>query len=117
MANPSPSPSTRFGAENGNPRNTGGRTSEQRKRDYEAADMAARIRHKALSVMLDKVQDIDDPLLMKELLDAAGLKLIKDSEDRAHGTPKATTEIGGPNGGPVVVTEVAYTVVEPNRED
>lgn len=111
--NPNPSPETRFGAENGNPINTGGKTSEQRRLEYEAALIAAKLRHKALSDMLEKVEGGADVM---DYIDANGLKLFKDSEDRAHGTPKQSTELSGPDGGAIPVTEVAYKVVYPTRE-
>lgn len=88
--NPNPSPETRFGAENGNPINTGGKTSQQREDEYKASEIAASLRLAALTVMLEKVNSEKlDPL---EAIDANILKLFKDSEDRAHGTPTQYTE-------------------------
>ncbi len=113
MANPNPSPDTRFGAKNGNPSGSG-KTKKQKQAETRAAEIAALLREKMLSEMLEKVNAGESAF---DLMDANSLKLFKDSEDRAHGTPKATTEIGGAGGGPVLVTEVAYKVVEPGRED
>lgn len=90
MANPNPSPSTRFGAENGNPINLAGKTSEQRENEYKASQISAALRLKALSVMQEKVEAGELDIL--ELIDPATLKLFKDSEDRAHGTPKQTVD-------------------------
>lgn len=95
MANPNPSPSTRFGAENGNPSN-GGKTSAQRKAEYAAAEKAAILRDRMISVIMENTEGDDEALL--EYLRADTLKLFKDSEDRAHGTPKATSEVSGPDG-------------------
>ena len=39
---------------------------------------------------------------------------MKDSEDRALGTPKATSEIHGADGGPVAL--VQYMVIDPKAE-
>lgn len=109
MANPNPSPSTRFGAKNGNPTNMGGKTKEQRVSEHNAATIAATLREKALSVMLERVEAGElDPL---EVIDANTLKLFKDSEDRAHGTPKQSAEISGDSENPLamalrVVTEI-----------
>lgn len=93
MANPNPSPETRF-----KPGNTyGGKTAEQKRLEYEAAEMAARIRHKMLSDITEKLEageaNVDD------LVRSDVLRLLKDSEDRAHGTPKASVEATGPDGG------------------
>ena len=113
MANPNPSPETRFGGPRANPGSPGGKTGEQLKIDREAADLAAKIRHKMLSALAGKIEDAEDPL---EHLDANALKLFKDSEDRAHGTPKATSEVSGPEGGPIPVSKVTYEIFDPKRE-
>lgn len=85
MPNPNPSPATRF--KKGNP--GGGKTSAQKRLEYEAAEMAARARHKILSVIAEKLESGHDAL---EFVDAATLKLFKDSEDRAHGTPPQSVD-------------------------
>lgn len=98
MANPNPSPKTRFTpGESGNP---GGKTKEQKQSELEAARIAAEIRLVMLTSMQEKLKDGQDPL---ELIDANALKLFKDSEDRAHGTPKATSEVSGPEGGNIPI--------------
>lgn len=87
MANPNPSPETRFKpGQSGNP---GGKSGEQLRIDREAADMAAKIRHKILSSLAGKIDAGEDPL---QFVDPAMLKLFKDSEDRAHGTPRQAVD-------------------------
>ena len=85
MANPDPSPETRFGAKNGNPI-AGGKSSKQRKAEYRAAEDAAELRARMLSYIKESTKGDDAALL--EYLKGDVLKLFKDSEDRAHGTPK-----------------------------
>ena len=89
MANPNPSPSTRFGAENGNPSGRG-KTSETWKNEMAAAESAAKIRAKMLSELLEKYEGGE--MELAELIDPSVLKLFKDSEDRAHGTPKQAVD-------------------------
>lgn len=60
--------------------------------------MAAKMRHKMLSTMMESLESGADP---EEYIKGDVLKLFKDSEDRAHGTPKATTEMSGPDGGAI----------------
>lgn len=60
--------------------------------------MAAKLRHAMLSSMQEKLSAGVDP---SELMSGDALRLFKDSEDRAHGTPKATTELSGPDGGEI----------------
>jgi hypothetical protein len=108
MANPNPSPETRF--QPGNNANPGGKTPEMKRLEMEAATMALKLRHATLSAMTEKVAKItelpdaslDDIL---KLIDSDVLRLFKDSEDRAHGTPKATIE-GTGDGGAIVFKTV-----------
>jgi hypothetical protein len=111
--NPNPSPDTRFGAENGNPNNLGGKTKEQRESEYKSAEMSAQIREAALSVMLEKVKSGDFDL--EELITPANLKLFKDSEDRAHGTPKQSVDHTNSDGSMNKPTKVE--LVAPKTDD
>jgi hypothetical protein len=99
MANPNPSPETRF--QPGNP--GGGKTSEQKRIEYEAAEMAAKIRHKLLSVITEKMNAAADgaDAAALDFLTGDTLRLLKDSEDRAHGAPKQSSELSGPGGEPL----------------
>lgn len=83
MANPNPSPETRFGGKRGNQPN-GGKTSAQRKAEYDAAEKAAIIGDKMVSSIMEKLSAGTDAL---DFIDPATLKLLKDVQDRAHGTP------------------------------
>ena len=106
--NPNPSPATRFKpGESGNP---SGKSTEAALRDNETADLASRFRHALLSSVQEKLDTGLDPL---ELLTPDVIRIIKDSEDRAHGTPKQSIAHGGPddeNGNP---TEIVMRIVRP----
>lgn len=115
MPNPNPSPETRFGAKNGNPNNLGGKTKAQREAEYEASKISAELRLKALSVMQEKINSGEMNAL--ELVNANALKLFKDSEDRAHGTPKQTQELSGPDGEAIPVSAVEFTILDPKAVD
>ena len=110
MANPNPSPETRF--KPGQVANPLGKTSEHRRLEVEAAEMAAKLRHKLLSGMMEK---IDAGASVDELLTGDALRLFKDSEDRAHGTPKSATEISGPDGAALPVA-IALHFVKPDEQ-
>jgi hypothetical protein len=98
MANPNPSPETRFKpGQSGNP---SGKSAEQARRDEETANLASIFRHRLLSRVQEKLADGADPL---ELLSADVIRVVKDSEDRAHGTPKQSVEHGGEGGGPLQI--------------
>lgn len=96
MANKNPSPETRFkpGA-SGNPL---GKSTETALRDYATADLASRFRHALLSSVQEKLDEGVDPF---SLVTADVIRVLKDSEDRAHGTPKTTAEFSGPNQGAI----------------
>lgn len=96
MANPNPSPEHQFKpGQSGNP---GGKTSEQRKAEVRAAELSALLRVQMLEEMAEAVAEgraLDH-------LKADALRLFKDSEDRAHGTPTNKNEHAGAGGGPIV---------------
>lgn len=89
MANPNPSPETRFGGERGN-MPAGGKSSKQRKAEIQAAEDAAELRARMLSIIKENTSGDDNALL--DMLNSDLLRLFKDSEDRAHGTPKQAVD-------------------------
>lgn len=107
MANPNPSPETRF--QPGNP--GGGKTSEQKRLEYEAAEMSARIRHKMLSVITERLQAGERDA--EDILSGDLLRLLKDSEDRAFGAPKAINELSGIDGAPLPAA-ITLNIVKPD---
>ena len=94
MSNPNPSPDTRFGAKNGNKPN-GGKTSAQKAAEYAAAEKAAIIGDKMVSSIMEKLTEGQDAA---DFIDASVLKLLKDVQDRAHGTPAQSLNVESPNG-------------------
>lgn len=112
MANPDPSPETRF--KKGVSGNPGGKTGEQLKIDRESADLAAKIRHKMLSSLAGKLDDGVDPL---KFLDQTALKLFKDSEDRAHGTPKQQIDNTSSDGSMTPPKRIEMIAVETKSDD
>lgn len=109
--NPNPDMSGLRPYEKGTSGNPGGKTAQQRADEVKAAEISARLRLRMLEALDSEEASVLDRL------DANTLKLFKDSEDRAHGTPKATTEVGGVGGGPVAVTEVRYKVFDPKDDN
>jgi len=103
MANPNPSPETRF--KPGQVANPTGKTAEQAARDMKTADLASQFRLKVLSKVMENAEAGIDPL---ELLTPDVIRVLKDSEDRAHGTPKATLEGAGDNGEHLVTFRTVY---------
>lgn len=105
--NPNPSPSTRFGTGNVSP----GKTSEQRKAEIRNAELATKIRTRLLEAVQAALQD--DPSTANALarIEANILKLIKDSEDRGLGQPKAAVDVSNDDGslqqGPILEAVLA----------
>lgn len=97
MANPNPSPETRF-TSSGNP---AGKTAKQRQDEVKASEIAANLRLRALIRLQERVDSGE--IEPDEVVNSDFLKLAKDSEDRAHGTPKQSVEHAGEGGGPIQV--------------
>lgn len=87
MANPNPSPETRF--KPGQVANPTGKSAEQAARDVKTADLASQFRHKMLSSVMEKIEAGEDVL---DLATPDLIRVLKDSEDRAHGSPKAAVD-------------------------
>lgn len=86
QGNPNPSPATRFGA--GNRANPAGKTSETRRLELQNAEAAMRIRAKLLEAAEAVISDPSaTEATVLQYIEAAMLKLLKDSEDRGLGAP------------------------------
>lgn len=110
--NPNPSPETRFlPGQSGNP---GGKTAAQRKAEVEAAEMAAKLRHLMLTRMVELVESGAPPETV--LLSPEALRLFKDSEDRAHGTPKQSIDNTSSDGSMTPPREIVLRAYKPGDE-
>jgi hypothetical protein len=78
-----PPKSRQFGQPGGN---APGKTSEQKRLEYENAEAAMRIRARLLRATEAKLNELSTDEAMT-LIEAAMLKLLKDSEDRGLGAP------------------------------
>lgn len=113
MANPNPSPETRFKpGQSGNP---SGKSSEQVEREKAASEIASRITLIGVSYVQEKLESGE--LDVMDILNADMMRFIKEAQDRAHGTPKTSTELSGPNGSAIPVSEVKYSIHDPKRTD
>jgi hypothetical protein len=96
MANPDPSPETRFvPGQSGNP---GGKTSEHRKAEIRAAELAAKVQLDLVEALHNTIVSAGDDKVKLEAIRADVLKLLKDAQDRAFGTPKASIDLESPEG-------------------
>jgi hypothetical protein len=73
-------------------------SAEVRARNDRTADLASQFRERLLSATMEKVQAGENPL---DLMTADLLRVLRDSEDRAYGTPKQPVEHAGEGGGPI----------------
>jgi hypothetical protein len=71
----------------GEVRNPGGKTSTQKRMEMANAEAAMRIRARALRAVEAKLEESDTDAAIELLVEAAMLKLLKDSEDRGLGAP------------------------------
>lgn len=78
--------------------NPGGKTSEQRKAEIRNAELATKIRTRMLEAVQAALQDDTSTANALARIEANILKLIKDSEDRGLGQPKAAIDITSEDG-------------------
>lgn len=90
--------------------NPGGKTSEQKKLEMQNAEAAMRIRQRALQAVEAKLVECSTDEAVALLVEAAMLKLLKDSEDRGLGAP--VQPVSNPDGSlrPTVIELVAKPV-------
>ena len=92
--NPNPSPATRFGA--GSKGNPIGKTSEQRAAEIKNAWIATELRTRALEAAKAALANVEANGNILDHVDL--LKLIKDSEERGLGAPKANLDLTNSDG-------------------
>lgn len=86
-----PNPSTQFKpGQSGNP---GGKTSQHRQSEIEAAELAAKVQLRMMKAVDEKITQLEtaldapDPYAALLVIKADVLKLIKDAQDRGYGAP------------------------------
>ena len=95
--------------------NPGGKSKEQRADELKAAEISARMRLKILTSMQVKFEAddfTDDDYAL--LLSAGTLNLFKQSEDRAHGTPKQYVDSTSSDGS-MTPTKIVRELVHPKK--
>ena len=116
MANNNPSPATRF--KKGQSGNPGGKSEGQRAAEIEAARISAELRLQALSSLQETVGEGKiSAAKLEMILNPATLKLFKDSEDRAHGTPSQDINHRSDDGSMAPKPTVIELVAEPVPDD
>jgi methylase of polypeptide subunit release factors len=95
--------------------NPGGKTKAQRADELKAAEISAKMRLKILTSMQAKFEA--DEIIHADyelLLSTGALKLFKDSEDRAHGTPKQYVDSTSSDGS-MTPTKIVRELVHPKK--
>lgn len=93
--NPDPSPDTRFGAVRGP---ATGKTKEQKKNEMRASELASKMTVDMMEAFVSIVESATDNEAKAAVLSSDLLNLIKEANNRAHGTPKASIEVESPGG-------------------
>ena len=113
--NPNPDTSGLKPAKKGEVRNPGGKTSEQKKTEMRNAEKAMALREMMLDAMLEKARSgevVNNDEILK-MMDAQGLKMLKDAEDRGLGAP--TQPIISPDGS--MTPNTIQLVAQPIKND
>jgi len=114
MANPNPSPETRFKpGQSGNP---SGRSSEELRNMNEAARIASELTLKALSSLQERIGEAEAAQeIAALLLDKEVRGMIIEAQNRAHGTPKQAMDVTTA-GEPMTFTAIALAPLEADDE-
>jgi len=107
-----PPKATRFGA--GNKANPSGKTSEQKRLELANAEAAMRIRERILRAAEARLVECSTEQVLEEFVEAAMLKLLKDSEDRGLGAPVQDLRSGD---GSMTPQAIVRTIVDPKPDD
>lgn len=102
-------PPVEYQIKKGEVRNPGGRTKAQRALDMQNAKVAAEIKQK----LLGHLSGMDPSQIVDGFSGADLLRLLRDVEDRAHGTPRQSVEHTSPDGS-MTPTRVEIVAVSPN---
>lgn len=100
MSNPNPSPSTRFGQPDGNPRNDGSWSKESTPR-FKLEQMMKLSEQQLKEIAENK----DAPYFERKLATAikkGDWKVIREMIDQVYGSPKSAHTITGPNGESII---------------
>ena len=111
MANPNPSPATRFGV--GNKANPQGKTSSHRKAEIKAAELAAKIQLELLEALDETFASAGSAHKVDQIRNEV-LKLLKDSQDRAFGAPTQPVDNTSSDGS-MSPTTVKIVAVKPDE--
>lgn len=96
MANPNPSPATRF--KKGQVANPGGKTSEHRRAEIRAAELAAKVQLDLVEALSNTLDTADGDEAKLAAIKADVLKLLKDAQDRGYGAPKSSVDLSSEDG-------------------
>ena len=105
---------TRFGQPDGP---APGKTKTQKRMEMANAEAAMRIRARALRAVEAKLAESDTDSAIELLVEAAMLKLLKDSEDRGLGAPIQGLRSGDGSLGPSKIERVIVKVKNGSAED
>ena len=90
-----PNPDTQF--KKGQSGNPGGKSSEHRKAEVEAAELAAKVSLELVKAVADAIEGASTEDRQMQIRGDV-LTLLRNVQDRAHGAPKASTDITSSDG-------------------
>lgn len=115
MANPNPSPETRFQpGQSGNP---GGKSSAHRQAEVKAAELAAQARLELVEAFAALMANQATPEQKYALVNSDALRLLKESEDRGFGTPKSSLDLSSDDGTMSPPSRIEMVAVQPKSTE
>lgn len=114
--NPNPSSSTRF--KKGKSGNPSGRSRSEQIAHNKAAAIAAKLKLKAISCLQEKIEgEISRDEIIDLLMNGDVLRMFKEVEDRAHGTPAQTTDVTSGGVKISMPTQISLVAASDNSDD
>lgn len=116
MANPNPRTENLKKFKPGQSGNPGGKTAAQRQLEVENAELAAAAKNRFLRALTAKLAEQSTEEVIAGFDPADLLRLIKDAEDRAHGTPKQSIDNTSSDGTMTPPREIVLRPYKPGDE-
>ena len=115
MANPNPSPETRF--KKGQSGNPSGRSTEELKAHHEAAKIAAKLKLDALSCLQELVANETIPEnVIARLMNGDALRMFQEVENRAWGSPRQAVDHTSSDGTMSPVSKIENQIIYPDKK-
>lgn len=97
--------------------NPGGKTSEHRKAEIRAAELAAKVQLDLVEALANTIDQADGDEVAIASIRSDVLKLLKDAQDRGYGTPKSSVDLSSEDGSLTPPSKIEIISVGVDEDD